>query len=63
MCEICFVCIFREVSTSFGRGCDEDGNLVLSELHREVAYGILPELVSHALKMDAQADGLFLVLF
>ena len=33
----------------------------MSELHTEVAYGILPELVSHVLKMDAQADGLQLV--
>ena len=53
------MCISREVSTSFGCRSDEKGR---SDLYREVAYGILPELVSHVLKLDAQADGLFLML-
>lgn len=58
LCYLFLLFTCREASTSFGCGYVEGGNLVLSELHREVAYGILPELVSHVLKMDAEADGL-----
>ena len=53
---------FREASISFGCDYDEGGNLALGELYREVAYGILPELVTHVLKMDPQADGLLVCL-
>jgi len=53
------VIILRQVSASFGCDYDEGKDLALGELCREVAYGILPELVSHALKINAQTDGLF----
>lgn len=56
---LCIFIIFRQVSTSFGCDYDEGKNLALGELYREIAYGILPELVSHALKINAQIDGLF----
>ena len=54
--------IFREASTSFGCDYDKGRNTALGELYGEVAYGILPELVSHVLKMDPQTDGLFICL-
>ena len=66
-----FVCLFgciiiplhfREASASFGRDYDESGNSALGALYGEVAYGILPELVSHVLKMDPHTDGLLIFL-